>query len=452
MTHPTSIDQALALAVDLRAASRLDEAAAVLSEALRGDSTAPGLSYQLALIETERGNWSEAERLARVAGRSGEAAYATGLGEILIRVGKHEEAENWLLRLVASDSNDAPAQACLGFAYYKRRKLDEALNCLDKALAISPDFASAQRLHKEIQAERDLYASVKELLRERKGGVKLSNETESAEVEFPSASLDANGQPRFMMRLPASLIVNDIGAAYLFYHEVAGRGLEFPLRRFLDLHVMSDDVFIDVGAHWGIHSLTAATLLRKQVSALAIEAHPENSQRLRRWIEQNRLEDDVEVISKAISDRTGVGNMWLSSSSMGHSLRTAGHENGSSALDVEIATLDHLIAERPHLRWRRVILKIDVEGCELEVLAGAKELFSTAEVAAVIWEKGAFYEGKALEARNEAIFRFLDTRGFEHFRMEHENSGGCLIALEGKDALCNVFSLGPSFERKQRYE
>ena len=62
----------------------------------------------------------------------------------------------------------------------------------------------------------------------------------------------------------ASLILTDRGAALLFYREVAGRGWEFTLRRFLDLHLSSDDVFIDVGAHWGIHALTAATRRRSQ--------------------------------------------------------------------------------------------------------------------------------------------------------------------------------------------
>src|SRR6185312_12467934 len=96
----------------------------------------------------------------------------------------------------------------------------------------------------------------------------------AAEIEFPAASLDANGVPRFTLRLPSSLICNDLGAACVFYDDVAGRGWEFSLRRFLDLHLVSDDVFIDIGAHFGIHALTAATVLSKQVSVLAIEPYP----------------------------------------------------------------------------------------------------------------------------------------------------------------------------------
>src|SRR6266700_5415811 len=91
-------------------------------------------------------------------------------------------------------------------------------------------------------------------------GQGLDDLSDATEIEIPSASLDAGGRPRFTMRLPASLIVNDLGAANVFYDDVAGRGFEFSLRRFLDVHLLSDDVFLDIGAHWGIHALTAATI------------------------------------------------------------------------------------------------------------------------------------------------------------------------------------------------
>ncbi len=279
----------------------------------------------------------------------------------------------------------------------------------------------------------------------------LGGLSDAVDIEIPSASLDANGHPRFTMSLPAPLIVTDLGAAHVFYDDVAGRGFEFALRRFLDLHLLSDDVFLDVGAHWGVHSLTAATSRPKEVSVLAIEAHPANVAILRRWVERNQLERDVEVISTAVGDRQGTARMWVSGSSMGHSLRADRLEGGSTAIDVDLTTLDRLLEDRPHLRWRRFILKIDVEGCELEVLAGAERLFSTELVVAVIWEKAMFHERTVQNRRDDAIFDFLDSRGFEHFYMEHESRGGRLLPLEGRDALCNIYSLAPNFDRKERY-
>jgi FkbM family methyltransferase len=275
--------------------------------------------------------------------------------------------------------------------------------------------------------------------------------SDSAEIEFPSASLDANAIPRFRMTLPASLICSDLGAACVFYDDLAGRGFEFALRRFLDLHLVSDDVFIDVGAHFGIHSLTAATILPRQVSVLAIEPHHENSARLRSWVALNHLESDITVVPGAIGEREGTVPMWVSGSSMGHSLRTGAHEAGSFAIEVDVTTIDRLLEGHPQLRWRRVILKIDVEGCELEVLNGARNLFATGDVVAVIWEKAVFHDPFIQDQRDAAVFEFLDSRGFEHFRMESETLGGRLIPLESRRMSCNVYSLVQGFDRRERY-
>src|SRR6184192_2761833 len=118
----------------------------------------------------------------------------------------------------------------------------------------------------------------------RKQSTRGSGAADLLEIEIPSASLDANGRPRFRFTLTERLVANDLGAAHLFISEVLGRGYECALRRFLDLHLMPDDVFIDVGAHWGIHSLTAASKAPGLVSVLAIEPYPGNTERLQKWL------------------------------------------------------------------------------------------------------------------------------------------------------------------------
>ena len=273
---------------------------------------------------------------------------------------------------------------------------------------------------------------------------------ELGDIEFPSASVDTNGDSRFAMYLPASLILADAGAATLFYREVAGRGYEFALRRFIDLHLSSDDVFVDVGAHWGIHSLTAATCRRREISVLAVEAHPDNAARLATWVKRNQLENDIEIIPTAIADREGVSRLTVDSS-MGHTLRYSSMEGSSNAIDVNTATLDRVLNDRAHLKYRRIILKLDVEGCELEVLTGAGQLFSSGTVDAVIWEKSSFYERQVQDQRNKSIFDFLGSHGFEHFYIRDENRGGALVPLEGNDAPCNVYSLARGFERRECY-
>jgi len=327
--------------------------------------------------------------------------------------------------------------------------------CIDQALSIRPDFPSARACRQQILSEKRFLGAVRATYVEfaRRTGLDPDLGTAGeAEVEFPSASLDANGIPRFKMWIPTSLVLNDLGAAHLFYREVAERGYEFALRRFLDLTLNSDDVFIDVGAHWGIHSLTAATLLRNQISVLAIEAHPENNTRLRSWVARNQLEADVEVIPIAVGDQERLVQMRVDGSSMGHSLRQ--HENSLGAatmIEVGMTTLDRLLISRPHLRWRRVILKLDVEGYELEALSGARELLSSGRVAAVVWENGEFYGREIRDVRTTTLIDFLNSFGFEHFCMRDKGPAMRLVPLQGENFLGDIFSLAPDFDRKEGY-
>lgn len=427
----------------------------MLSEALRHHVHAHAFSYQLALIEAERGHWVDAEALARTAADSGGDVYASGLGQILAKTGNYDEAREWLLRALALNSSDADAQACLGAIYAERRNFDEALMWIDRALSIRPDFPSARACREQIISERRFLEAVRATYVEfaRRTGLNQDPDVAGqAELEFSSASLDEKGTPRFKMWIPTSLVLNDLGAAHLFYREVAGRGYEFALRRFLDLKLNSDDVFIDVGAHWGIHSLTAATLLRNQISVLAIEAHPENSTRLRTWVIRNQLEADVEVIPIAIGDQERMVQMRVDGSSMGHNLRP--HESSlgaSTTIEVGMTTLDRLLINRAHLRWRRVILKLDVEGYELEALSGARALLSSGRVAAIVWENGEFYGRAIRDLRTNKVLDFLNSYGFEHLCMRREDPVMRLIPLPGNDFVGDIFSLAPNFDREERY-
>jgi hypothetical protein len=99
------------------------------------------------------------------------------------------------------------------------------------------------------------------------------------------------------------------------------------------------------------------------------------------------------------------------------------------------------LADRDWLRWRRLILKVDVEGYEMEVFAGAQQLFSKCQVAAVIWEKSEFHEAADQSHRNSTILALLTACGFKHYRFENESKGPALVPLTGAEGACDVVSL-----------
>jgi FkbM family methyltransferase len=415
--------------------------------------TAPAENHELAVVEAERGNWEAAERHARAAVTDGGDQYAGCLGKILTQTGKLAQARTWLLRAAAVKPGDPEVLFILGSMSAGQGKRDEALTYFDRALSLKSDFPAARRSRDDLIREKLFFKEVRDTLCEfaRGKGLSASDVAELGDVEFPSASVDANGVVRFTMSLPASLILNDLGAAHLFYREVTGGGYEFSMRRFLDLHLRSDDLFVDVGAHWGIHSLTAATCRRREVSVLAVEAHPENAARLDGWVKRNRLEDDIEIIQAAIDDHEGTGRLSVDGSSMGHSLREGFVQVAPNFVYIRTTTLDRVLSDRAHLGYRGTILKLDVEGCELEALAGARELFSSGTVRAVIWEKASFYAPQVQEQRDKSIFDFLASHDFEHLCIEDSNGAQALVPFEGQNEPCNIYSLARGFERKDRY-
>ena len=436
-SRSSTVDEILTRASEMCAVGRFEEAARVLADVLGKDGSAHAVRYQLSQVEAELGHLTVAEQLARDAASAGGDAYARGLGYILGRLGKLQEAEAWLRRALEWDPHDAWAHATLGAVYGDQRRLSDALACLERALSIEPQFAWARSTQESILRQQTFLNLVGETYSQfaRQRGLNPDADAlGSSEVEFPSATLAADGTPRFRMSIPLSLVVSDLGAAHLFYHEVAGRGYEYALRHFLDLQLQSDDVFIDVGAHWGVHSLSAATRLPKQVSVLAIEANPENSTRLASWVKRNGLESEIEVIPKAAGNCAGIAHMRINGSSMGHRIAADG-------MRIDMTTLDQVLADRDWLRWRRILLKVDVEGHETEVFAGARQLFSKCRIAAVIWEKSEFHEAAAQARRTSMVFDFLNAYGFRHYRFEDESHARSLVPLTGNEGPCNVFSL-----------
>jgi len=381
----------------------------------------------------------------RSAAASGTLAYSTEVANTLALLGLLPDSRAVLTEALRRDPGDVTALAVLATVESASGRYDSALDCFDRALALAPDFPGLAERRERCRTEQQVLDRAVQDLEAYAADHDLDpGDSEANLIPVDARSLDDEGRPRFRMRLPAASIRHDLGIALLFSQETAAVGYELSLRRFLDAHLDSDDVFIDVGAHWGIHALTAATSRRGEISVLAVEPHPANLRHLRRWIADNDLGQDIEVVPAAIGAATGT-TFLMANSSMGYRVALCGTE-------VPITTLDALLAERDWLKWRRIVLKIDVEGHELAVFEGARQLLETCDVAAIVWEKGESYGSAAEDPRLRRIFQDLDARGFRHYCFRDEHRGGELIPLVELGRTCNVYSLRPGFERLARYD
>ena len=268
---------------------------------------------------------------------------------------------------------------------------------------------------------------------------------------LPSAAKGVDGKPRFHLPLIKELINADPGVRYVVLYESLYGGYEASSRQFFEEHLAPGDVFVDVGAHWGIFSLSAATRHPGQVRAVAIEPHPLNVMQLLNSIRVNQLLDTVEAVAAA-AGATRQTLALRSNSTMGHSLDESVAASKEPVLRVPVVTVDELFLDRPELAAGRVFLKVDVEGFEFEVLSGARRLMESGRVAAVMWEKGHSYNEEPGHGRMLRLIEEFHRYGFTLHRFPSSEYVGPLVPFATTPEVGNVFALAPGFARKPVYE
>ncbi|MEI7651994.1 MAG: FkbM family methyltransferase [Verrucomicrobiota bacterium] len=136
------------------------------------------------------------------------------------------------------------------------------------------------------------------------------------------------------------------------------------------------DLFVDVGANCGLYTLLAC---QAGVPTLAVEPNDLNFRRLAENLQHNRFAQ-AKALNVALGDQQG--KCLLYGGGEGASLlKNWGGMASTYAREVEVETLDGLLGGRA--TSERVLIKVDVEGHELAVLAGARQLLARA--AAPCW-------------------------------------------------------------------
>jgi FkbM family methyltransferase len=269
---------------------------------------------------------------------------------------------------------------------------------------------------------------------------------------LPSATKRADGRPRFFVPLMPPLINSDPGIRYLVDRELRHDGFERITRDVLDAHLQTGDLFIDVGAHWGVMSLSAVTAPATGIRAIAIEPDPINASMLMQSVAANQLNNSILVVSAAVGERAGVAELQPLST-MGHSLTRDVHAgNARRGLHVAVIGLDELLVSLGEDAANRIVMKIDVEGFEPEVLIGAKKTIASGRVALIVWERGEHYRfNEEVRDKANAVADWLSSLGFTHYTFPYHEWGGPLMPATQDWFFSNIFSFAPTLHKRSLY-
>jgi FkbM family methyltransferase len=198
--------------------------------------------------------------------------------------------------------------------------------------------------------------------------------------------------------------------------EVIGRDLlyGFDFERFeLDLWsglLRPDDIVVDVGANIGLYAVAAAAHLGEAGRLLVFEPNEDAFLLLEQNVAAVKGGCIPELERRAVGSGVGIATFHCMRDSAYSGLVDTGREPAVRAVEVPVTTLDTEVDARGLARVD--LLKIDVEGFEPEVLAGAKRLFAR-EDAPIVLVEIARENLEARGLRQVEVIEALERTGYE---------------------------------------
>lgn len=161
--------------------------------------------------------------------------------------------------------------------------------------------------------------------------------------------------------------------------------------------------FIDVGAHIGLTTLVVAGAIRPERGIIAVEPNPPVRDILVENLRRNGFAG-VQVTAAALGAEVGSGVLTATRNSQEASLALVADEE-STRVEVAVTTVDRLVEE---YGIEADLLKIDVEGWEVDVLEGAQHFLARPNCRLIVeWNPTA---QRAANRSPDELLEFLSER------------------------------------------
>ena len=159
------------------------------------------------------------------------------------------------------------------------------------------------------------------------------------------------------------------------FRSAMGKNYDSSIAEFLKDKVAPGAICFDVGANLGVYVLQFAEWSKPNGTVVAFEPNPSTVAALRRHIAMNQLTHRVRVVDQAVSDRAGSAEFFAAGCDGMSRLGTPNRliSDRVQKVSVPITTLDEFVKQSgvgPD------VMLIDVEGFEIPVLRGARQVLA----------------------------------------------------------------------------
>lgn len=175
-------------------------------------------------------------------------------------------------------------------------------------------------------------------------------------------------------------------------------GHEKGLIKFLKKEISNFDIYLDIGANSG--TLSLPFIFEEKLDIICFEPLSYSFNKLKTNFEINNAPKRHKLINKAISNQTGISNIYFSKINENPGFASIDNYFDNKDLSTEkikLDTIDNLIK----VKNKNIIFKIDVEGYEKQVIEGAKNTLKNNNVLMY------------LECRNKQVIETLKHLNFK---------------------------------------
>ena len=221
-------------------------------------------------------------------------------------------------------------------------------------------------------------------------------------------------------QITLSLDPDQMSQRFMLNDLTTGRLYESETSQFLGAALGSGDTFIDVGAHVGYFSMLAAALVGPAGKVISFEPDTSNYAHLLEHVERNSA-GQVLPVPMAVGSEAKVADFFVNDDNDGgHGLWEVGSHpfnqktrEARRTRKVFLTTLDDFVGSSAGPRRVKAI-KIDAEGSETAVLAGARRLLEEQSVPFVVAEINRFALS-AMGTSEAALRGYMTGLGYETY-------------------------------------